>query len=152
MKSDRMAFILAAVDYCLYQRIQGDTFSLVSLNKDNMVLNLNTQYHPEGVLTMLTKIIIVCLAIGFIASYSKLKHMKKQMNLFQVASVYTIYAGTRNIDGLDTDAILAILTLLRLPVEKDTIATICIYLDLLDRNLSDLSTLEVMYRCMNNKR
>ena len=99
---------------------------------------------------MLTKIIIVCLALGVLASYLKIKQMKKCMDLFQVASVYALYiSNTSNATHPDRGAVMAILGMLNIPLEKDTLEMIDIYLDILDRNLA---TVELMDHVLRNQK
>ena len=95
---------------------------------------------------MLTKIIIVCLALGVFASYLKIKQMKKCMDLFQVASVYALYISNSTATHPDRGAVMAILGMLNIPLEKDTLEMIDIYLDLLDRNLATVELMDHVLR------
>lgn len=93
-----------------------------------------------------TTIIIVCLSLGVFASYLKIKQMKKCMDLFQVASVYALYISNSNATHPDRGAVMAILGMLNIPLEKDTLAMIDIYLDMLDGNLATVNLMEHVLR------
>ena len=95
---------------------------------------------------MLTNIIIVCLSLGVLASYLKIKQMKKCMDLFQVASVYALYISNSNATHPDRGAVMAILGMLNIPLEKDTLEMIDIYLDILDRNLATVDLMDYVLR------
>lgn len=94
---------------------------------------------------MINKIIIVCLLLTLFllfVSYFKYVKMKQHFYLLEVACVYALYTINNKDNKLDVALIMTILNLFKISLEKHYLEEICIYLDMLDKDTSQLRMIE----------
>lgn len=104
---------------------------------------------------MLNKIIIVCLLLTLFilfVTYFKYVKMKQHFYLLEVASVYALYTINNKDDKLDVALIMTILNLFKISLENHYLEEICIYLDMLDKDISQLRTIENMNNVVFNQK
>lgn len=104
---------------------------------------------------MVNKIIIACLLLTLFllfVSYFKYVKMKQHFYLLEVACVYALYTSNNKDDKLDVALIMTILNLFKISLENHYLEEICIYLDMLDKDTSQLRTIENMNDVVFNQK
>ena len=104
---------------------------------------------------MMNKIIIACLLLTLFllfVSYFKYVKMKKHFYLLDVASVYALYTINNKDNRPDVALITTILNLFKIPLENHYLEEICIYLDMLDKDTSQVRTIEYMNNVVFNQK
>lgn len=104
---------------------------------------------------MVNKIIIACLLLTLFllfVTYFKYVKMKQHFYLLEVSCVYALYTINNKDNKLDVALIMTILNLFKISLENHYLEEICIYLDMLDKDISQLRTIENMNNVVFNQK